>query len=187
MKPLIVYYSRRGKNLVNGRIQNLPVGNTELLATILQKFTDGDIYRIEPVEDYAQDYYRCIDQARQDLYRGIRPELKHPPDSIAAYDVIYLGYPNYWGTMPVAVFSFLERFDFSGKTIKPFCTHEGGGMGRSEGDIQRVCPTAHVSAGLPVRGARVGEAVPDLQAWIQETETANISPNQSNKKRSNLL
>lgn len=93
MKPLIAYYSRRGKNLVNGTVQDLPVGNTELLATILQKLTDGDIYRIEAVEDYSQDYYRCIDQARRDLRRGVRPELKHPPDSIAAYDVIYLGYP----------------------------------------------------------------------------------------------
>lgn len=169
MKPLIAYYSRRGKNLVNGTVQDLPVGNTELLATILQKLTDGDIYRIEPVEDYSEDYYRCIDQARRDLCRGVRPELKDPPESIGTYDVIYLGYPNYWGTMPVAVFSFLERFDFDRKTIKPFCTHEGGGMGHSERDIRRVCPTARVSTGFPVLGTQVGEELSDLQAWIQQT------------------
>ena len=168
VKLLIAYYSRRGQNMVDGTVQTLSVGNTELLATLLQTFTGGGCIRIEPVTEYSEDYDRCIDQARQDLSRGVRPELKHPPDSIVPYDVIYLGYPNYWGTMPMAVFSFLERFDFTGKTIKPFCTHEGGGMGHSERDIRRVCPTAHISTGFPVRGTQIGEELSELQAWIQE-------------------
>lgn len=114
MKPLIVYYSRRGQNLVNGTVKDLPVGNTELLAAILQKLTDADSFRIEPQEDYAADYYRCIDEARQDLQKHRCPALKTLPKHLAEYDVIYLGYPNYWGTMPMPVASFLRQSDLAG-------------------------------------------------------------------------
>ena len=90
-----------------------------------------------------------------DQKRDARPELKEYPDSLDAYDTVYLGYPNYWGTMPMPVFTFLEHFDFSGKVIRPFCTHEGSGMGRSEADIRRICPDAVVKKGLAVRGSAV--------------------------------
>lgn len=94
--------------------------------------------------------------------------LKSFPDSIKPYDVIYLGYPNYWGTMPMAVFTFLEQFDFTGKTIKPFCTHEGGGMGRSEQDLKRICPTAQIAPGLSVRGTDVKHDLAVLENWIYQ-------------------
>lgn len=82
MKPLIVYYSRRGPNLMDGKVQTLRVGNTEMMAAILQKLTDADCIRIEPYEDYPEDYYECINQARQDLIKGMRPGLKNCPASI---------------------------------------------------------------------------------------------------------
>lgn len=80
---------------------------------------------------------------------GARPELREYPDSLEPYDTVYLGYPNYWGTMPMPVFTFLEHFDFSGKTIRPFCTHEGSGLGHSVEDIRRLCPGAGWSRGWP--------------------------------------
>ena len=102
--------------------------------------------------------------------RDARPELKEYPDSLDEYDTIYLGYPNYWGTMPMAVFTFLERFDFSGKTICPFCTHEGSGMGHSETDIRNLCPGAAVTRGLVIHGGSAAKAGPALKQWIKQIE-----------------
>ena len=168
MKPLIAYYSRRGQNLVNGTVRELRTGNTELLASVLQRLTDADSFRIEPREDYPTDYYRCIDEARQDLQKHRCPPLKTLPDSLADYDVIYLGYPNYWGTVPMPVVTFLKHFDFSGKRIKPFCTHEGSGLGRSEQDIQALCPGAQVEAGLAIRGRCVKQELTGIEEWVQQ-------------------
>ena len=168
MKSLIVYYSRQGENLVNGAVRQLSVGNTQLMATALQKLTGADCFRIEPCSDYSEDYYKCIDQARQDLRKKVRPKLRQYPQSIADYDVIYLGYPNYWGTMPMAVFSFLARFDFTGKLIKPFCSHSGSGMGHSEQDLKRVCPTAQILPGLPIDSAEIEYELSAMEDWVQE-------------------
>ena len=83
-------------------------------------------------------------------------------DDMDSYEVIYIGYPNWWGTMPMAVFTFLESYDFSGKTIIPYCTHEGSGMGSSERDIKKLCPNARVLPGLAIRGGSVDRADKDL-------------------------
>lgn len=130
-KVLIAYYSRRGGNYVDGKVKSLSIGNTERAAHILQRLTGGDLFQIEQLVPYPEDYYKCIDKARQDLIRGVRPELKKLPNHLDRYKTVYLGYPNYWGTMPVAVFSFLERLDFTGKRLKPFCTYSDSGMGWS--------------------------------------------------------
>ena len=95
-----------------------------------------------------------------------RPELKKLPESIEPYDTIVLGYPNYCGSMPQAVTTFLTAFDFTGKKILPFCTNEGSGMGRSEGVIKKLCPTAEVKEGLPVHGSMAAEAGPTLADWV---------------------
>ena len=118
------------------------------------------------MQPYARDYNECIAQAQEDQKRNARPELKSYPESIDGYDTIYLGYPNYWGTMPMAVFTFLEHFDFSGKTIKPFCTHEGSGLGSSVEDIRRTCPGAEVKEGLAVRGGNAAQSRADFEKWI---------------------
>ena len=109
MKAIIVYYSRSGENLVNGTLKNLKIGNTEMAALILQKITGADLFRIVPKQDYPEEYCHCIDLARQDLLRKKRPDLKAVPEHLETYSRIYLGYPNYWGTMPAPVFSFLEQ------------------------------------------------------------------------------
>lgn len=163
---VIVYFSRSGENYVNGSVQNLSVGNTEIAAKIIQRITGGDLLKIEPVMSYSADYYECIDQAKQDLKKHVRPELKNCPQNLDQYEVVYLGYPNYWGTMPVAVFSFLEKCNLKGKRIRPFCTHEGSGMGRSESDLKEVCPQAIVEQGLAICGHEVMQQRKNIEAWI---------------------
>ncbi|MBD5535419.1 MAG: flavodoxin [Lachnospiraceae bacterium] len=165
-KNLIAFYSRADENYVNGMIKQLDIGNTEVAAGIIEKFIDADVFKIEQLQDYAKDYNTCIAQAQEDQRREARPELKAYPDSIAGYETIYLGFPNYWSTMPMAVFTFLEHFDFSGKTIKPFCTHEGSGMGSSERDIRRLCPNAKVEKGLAIRGGSVKQADKEIERWL---------------------
>ena len=130
-KKLIAFYSRADDNYVNGLIKTLEVGNTEVAAGIIKELTGADLFKLEQLKPYARDYNECIAQAQADQRQNARPDLKSFPETLDEYDVIYLGYPNYWSTMPMAVFTFLEHFDFSGKTIKPFCTHEGSGLGSS--------------------------------------------------------
>lgn len=165
---LIAFYSRAGENYVNGMIKTLTVGNTEVAAGIIAELTGADSFKIEQVQSYSDDYNECIAQAQSDQKREARPELKSYPDSIDAYDTIYLGFPNYWSTMPMAVFTFLEHFDFTGKTIKPFCTHEGSGMGSSVSDIKKLCPSAKVDKGLAIHGGSVQGARKDIEKWINE-------------------
>lgn len=168
MAAIIIYFSRKDENYVSGTIKKLAVGNTEVAANILQKLTGAEIFQMQPVQEYSKDYNECIAQAQSDQRRNARPELKVYPESLDAYNTLYLGYPNYWGTMPMAVFTFLEHFDFTGKAIFPFCTHEGSGMGRSEADIKRLCPTAEVKKGLALRGGSIHYSEPEIRKWLEE-------------------
>lgn len=169
MASLIAYFSRADENYFGGALKMLTVGNTETAAKTLQTLTGGELFKIEPVKPYAKDYNTCINEAQADQRANARPALKACPESLDGYDTIYLGYPNYWGTMPMAVFTFLEHFDFTGKTIRPFCTHEGSGMGRSEADIRRLCPGAKVEPGLAIRGGSVNSAGDKIRKWVEET------------------
>lgn len=163
---LIAFYSRADENYVNGMIRTLEVGNTEIMAGIIKELTGADLFKIEQAEPYAKDYNECIAQAQADQRQNARPKLKNYPKTLDGYDVIYLGYPNYWSTMPMAVFTFLDHFDFSEKIIKPFCTHEGSGMGSSVNDIKRLCPTAKVEHGLAIQGGSVERSKKDIEKWI---------------------
>lgn len=167
MKAMIVYFSRKYENYVSGAIRNLDVGNTEVAAEMLAKLTGAEVFELQPVQEYSRNYNECIAQAQADQKRDARPELTAYPESLEEYDTIYLGYPNYWGTMPMAVFTFLEHYDFTGKKIRPFCTHEGSGMGSSEADIRRLCPGAEVEEGLALCGGSVNKAEPKLRAWVE--------------------
>lgn len=167
-RELIAYYSRRGQNLVGGKLQTLAVGNTELAAEMIRVLTRADAFRIQPARDYPSDFCRCIDQARQDLLRGVRLELKAWPEGWEEYDTVYLGYPNHWNTLPVAVLSFVEGLDWTGKTIRPFCVHDGDGMGRSEAELRRLCPAARLLEGLPLYGGDIRHSLDDIQDWLDE-------------------
>ena len=167
-KILIAYYSRTGENYVSGQIKTLKTGNTAIAAGIIQQLTAGDLFQIEQATPYSQIYNECIEQARADQNRDARPALKNCPDTLGEYDVIYLGYPNYWNTMPMAVFTFLEQYDFTGKVIRPFCTHEGSGLGSSIQDIRKLCPKAAVTPGLALRGGNAEHSRQEIESWLQE-------------------
>ena len=165
-RALIAYFSRADENYFSGVLRRVKVGNTEIAAQLLQELTGADLFKIEPVQPYPKDYNECIAQAQEDQRRDARPELKSCPNSLDGYGTVYLGYPNYWGTMPMAVFTFLERFDWNSKTIRPFCTHEGSGPGRSESDIRRLCPGAKIETGLAIYGSTSAEAGPAMKKWL---------------------
>lgn len=124
MKKLIAYYSRAGENYFSGARRTIAVGNTEKAARLLAELTGAELFHIEQKVPYSDDYDTCVAEARRDLRANARPELTALPERLDDYEEIYLGYPNYCGTMPMAVYTFLEHYDWQGKTIHPFCTNE---------------------------------------------------------------
>jgi len=167
-KSLVTYFSRKGNNYVGGSIVNLPIGNTEVIANKIQKLTGSDLFEIKTVKSYPEDYTETTNVAQDEKRANARPELTEAVENMDSYDVIYLGYPNWWGTMPMAVFTFLESYDFSGKTIVPYCTHEGSGMGSSERDIKKLCPGAKVLSGLSIVGGSIHKADKDVTNWLKK-------------------
>ena len=141
-------------------------GNAQLLAEMAQKATGGDLFFIETVEKYPAEYRGTTDQAKTERNDDARPELSSHVENMDAYDTIVLIYPNWWGTLPQPVFTFLEEYDFSGKTILPLCTHEGSRLGRSESDIVSICPDARPLDGLSVKGSAAGSAQAEVEEWI---------------------
>ena len=168
MAALIAFYSRAGENYFGGAYRRISVGNTEKAAQMLAEITGGELYHIQQAEPYSEDYQTCIAQAKADLKKKARPAVLNLPDSLDGYDEIYLGYPNYWGTMPMAVYTFLEHYDFTGKTIRPFCTHEGSGLSRTVQDIQKAAPGAVVARGLAIHGSSVDSAKAAIEKWVKE-------------------
>ncbi len=165
-KTLIAFYSRADENYFSGAMRYVKVGNTEIVAGIMKELIPADTFKIEMKEPYSPVYMTCIEEAKRDLQTKARPELVSLPESIDEYDTIILAYPNYWGTMPMAVFTFLEAFDFTGKTILPLCTNEGSGMGGSERDIKKTCPGADVKNGLSVTSSEAANSKTGVQKWL---------------------
>ena len=141
-------------------------GNTRALAGQLQKTVGGDVFEIVTAEPYPDEYRPTTVQARRELDENRRPALTSKVEDMAAYDVIFLGYPNWWGTMPMAVFSFVEQYDLSGKTIVPFCTHEGSRLGRSVSDLTRLAPGSTLLSGFEIKGSQVERGGDGLRAWL---------------------
>ena len=166
-KTLIAYFSRADENYFGGSMRYVEVGNTEIAVGKIRELINTDVFKIEMVKPYSKAYMTCIDEAKADLRAKARPELVSMPESIDAYDTIILAYPNYWGPMPMAVFTFLEAFDFSGKTILPLCTNEGSGMGASVRDIRQVCRGVKVQDGLAIRGSAVADSKPQIEQWLR--------------------
>ena len=166
-KTLIAFFSRADENYFGGAMRYVKVGNTEIVAGIIKEMIPADTFKIEMKDPYSPVYMTCIEEAKKDLRAKARPELVCMPESIDEYDTVILAYPNYWGTMPMAVFTFLEKFDFSGKTILPLCTNEGSGMGGSERDIKKACPGATVRKGLPITGSAAANSKGSVERWLK--------------------
>lgn len=149
---LIVYFSRSG--------------NTRELAAQIQAETGGKLIELEPVEPYSADYQLTVNRARQELASDIHPPLKTKIDNIDAYNIILLGSPNWGGSLAPPVKTFLSEYDLSGKTIIPFMTHGGSGLGHTSSDLKSLAPRAILTEGLAVRGNAVQEALKNVEAWV---------------------
>lgn len=167
MAKLVAFYSRADENYFGGQYRYIEVGNTEKVANMISEITGADLFKIEQKDAYSAGYQECIAEAKKDLQENNRPEVLNLPDNLDAYDEIYLGYPNYWGTMPMAVYTFLENYDFSGKKIQPFCTHEGSGLSGTEKDIQKAAKGAKVEKGLAIHGSSVDSAKSSVEKWLK--------------------
>lgn len=167
-KQLVVYYSRKGENHMPGGIQILNKGNTEYAAEYIQKALNADIFEIDTVKPYAENYRECCMEAVQEAKAKARPEIKGFVEDISGYDTIFVCYPCWCGTAPMCVFTFLEHYDWSGKTIVPLCTNEGSGMANSEADIAASCPGAVIAPGLPVRGHQCRDSEAIISHWAKK-------------------
>ena len=154
---LIAYFSQADENYTSDGIKNLSVGNTEVVANIIHDLTGADLFKIETTH-----------LAQIELNNNARPAIKNKLTNTEEYDIIYLGYPNWWGTMSMVVLTFLESIDLTGKIIKPFCTHEGSGMSNSESDLKRHFINAIIKKGLPIRGSDADASDEKIKNWIGE-------------------
>ena len=169
MANLIVYFSRAGQNFCGGTLKNLTKGNTEKIAEYICNAVGGDLFKVETVKEYSDDYETCIEETKRELYSGARPQLKQYLDSVDKYDAIFVGYPSWWGTMPMAMYTFLEHYDLTGKKILPFCTNEGSGMGISELDLKNICKGAIVMPGISITGAESSLNQAQVAQWARNS------------------
>jgi len=169
MKVLTVFFSLKGETIAPGmKIVKLEKGHAAEGAEFIQQAAGGDLFEIETVKTYMEDHMKMICEARDELNQGIRPELKKLPDNFDQYDTVFLGYPNWWNTLPMPVVSFLEKLDWSGKRILPFNTSEGSGLGQSVEWIRELCKGAVVENGFALKGSQVDGRQAEIAAWAKE-------------------
>ena len=166
-KTLVIYYSRKGENYVNGSIKHLSKGNTEICAEYIKKAVGADIFEIETQKAYSTDYTQCTIEAKEELHNNARPELVKMLDSVAEYDNIVVAGPCWWGTYPCAVFTQLEVLDFSGKKVFPLMTHEGSGLSGAPEALKKYCKGAIVGEGLAIHGGSAGRSEAQVVAWAE--------------------
>lgn len=145
-------------------------GNTGLVAGMIADATGGDLFSILTVEQYPGSYDDTIDVGQEEKSAGARPELSSHIEDLNRYDTIFLGFPNWWGDMPMAVYSFLDEYDFSGKTIVPFVTSGGSGFSNTIRAIESAEPDATVLEGLALRDNRSPQAEGDIAEWLDRLE-----------------
>lgn len=151
-KMLVAYYSR--------------TGNTREVARQIQKATGADLFEIVPAAAYPEGYRAVVEQAKKEIKAGFHPELKTNLASVAQYDVVFVGSPNWWSTVAPPVAAFLASHDLVGKTVAPFMTHGGGGLGHSVRDVRQLCPGATVPEGLSIYGDEAGGAQKEVEDWV---------------------
>lgn len=169
-RSLVAFFSRADENYGVGYIEK---GNTHIVAEMIAAETGADMFHIETQKPYPANYSQCIEVARNEKASNARPAIKGDI-RVEDYEVIYLGYPNWWGEMPMAVYTFIERHDWHGKTIVPFCTHEGSGLSGTERRIRSACEGANVLEGLAIRGT-IAQTEPAtarkaVDSWLEKLD-----------------
>jgi flavodoxin len=152
-KVLVAYYSYSGK--------------TREIASHIHDMVGGDIFEIQAVNPYPSDYDALVKQAKEELASCHKPVLKTKIGNFSSYDLVFVGFPNWCNTFPASVRTFLSQYDFSGKTVVPFCTHGGTGLGRSVADITKLCPKSILPDGIAVLGREVKTAQDKVSEWLQ--------------------
>lgn len=153
-KVLVVYFSH--------------TGNTENVANFIHQAVGGDIVKLETEEQYTDNYNDLLDIAQEEKNENARPALSTKIDNIDEYDTIFLGYPIWWGDMPMAIYTFLDEYDLSGKTIAPFVTSGGSGLSGTPSNIQDEEPEANVTEGLSVRDNNSENSQSAVNSWLSE-------------------
>ena len=148
-------------------------GNTYKIANLIHQEVGGTIHEIQPEVPYPNSYNAVVDQAKKEIQAGYKPALQSTPDHIESYDTIFVGSPNWWSTIAPPVATFLSEYDLSGKTIVPFCTHGGGGLGRIGKDIAELCPQSTILSSFEIYASGTGNAQTEVSAWLSKVGKAH--------------
>lgn len=153
-KILVAYYST--------------TNNTATIAGYIRSLTGGDIFRIETLAEYPSDYQSHTEAAMKEKEAGARPRLKTDIDGIESYDIVFVGFPIWWGDAPMVIATLLEGHNFAGKTIIPFCTHGGGGVEKAFENVKKFTPDATYLEGYVTSGSRAGRDKPNVEKWLKQ-------------------
>lgn len=153
-KTLVVYYSR--------------TGNTGAMAKHIQSFTGADLFKVETVKAYPEGYHETTEVAKVEKNSNARPEIKGKVENIDQYDIIFVRFPIWWGTYPMAVATFLDAYKLDGKIVIPFCTHGGGGVDQGFNDVKKSAPNSTHKNGLSLNGSRAAASKADVEKWLKE-------------------
>ncbi|WP_430612546.1 flavodoxin family protein [Enterococcus sp. DIV0876] len=166
MSAVVVFFSRSGENLINGKPVKISIGNTELLAQKIAERLNCQRIQLEEMDRYPEEYKNTVDRAAYEKQENKR--IAYHPVAIdrLKIDTLFLGYPNWWGSYPRIIATFLEDFETDGLAIYPFCTHEGSAFGSSLNELKEQCPNATIHCGLPVRGSRVDRSDIAIENWL---------------------
>lgn len=167
-KILVVYFSKTGENYNVGTVD---VGNTAMMASYIKEYLNADSFEIVPVKKYPDDYKTSTEIAKKEQNDNARPEIKNTLNNFSDYDTVFIGYPIWWGDLPMIVYTFLENYDFTGKKVIPFNTHEGSGSAGTYNKIKNKLPNSNVfTNGLAIQGktARTDDGKEQTIKWLKE-------------------
>ena len=168
-KILTVFFSMKGETyMAGGRIENLSKGNTNVCAEFIQNAVGGDLFEIETTKQYSQDHFKMIEEAKKEMHSGQKAQPKRWLDDLETYDVVFVGYPIWWGTYPPIINTFLEHYNLEGKTIIPFSTSEGSGILNTVDELRSVCKGATVTEALPIRGSKARSSENEVANWAKK-------------------
>ena len=171
-KILTVFFSMKGETyMAGGRIENLTKGNTNVCAEFIQKAVGGTLFEIETTKVYSKDHFKMIEEAKVEVQSGEKAQPKHWLSNLEDYDVIFVGYPIWWGTYPPIINTFLEHYDLTGKTIIPVSTSEGSGLLNTVAELREVCKGATVTEALAIRGSQARSSEKKVSDWAREMIT----------------
>ena len=164
-KSIVIYFSRADENYFGGSMKYIDKGNTEVIAEFIKNITGADMFKVEPEVPYSKNYMECIEEAKVRTRNHNAPIKEKVPD-ISSYEVIYIGAPVYWGGMPEELFTALKGLDYTGKTIRPFVTHEGSGLSNIPNQLKDICSGGTVTSGIAITGSQVNNAKSKIENWI---------------------